>query len=927
VATTPDLLIHVTTFRHLPVAQARVTVLDGRDVVASATTDGRGRAHIERPEARDVVVRVEAEGLAPDERVVGTDHPKGPEMFVLGRPGMPYYYRGTVRVPFEPIDDAVGVLLREPTTDVAAALRSRSHGETRSLADRVAGEVGATVRRSGGHLARSSIAVLAAEADATPAGPRALLERLSGRDDVEMSGALVRLDDDNVSFLTEQVLARFADGVDDTAVATIAVRHGFSHVGVFVPLAGVHRLRFDGPASYAVLDAANSLAAEPEVVWAEPDLVHTVEDDAVTPTDFLFPAQWDHSIIRTPQAWQVTGEIDGGQTFGDPDIIIAVVDSGVDLTHPDFSGTVSNGQPKAYQRFDFVTMTATMNTLDGDHGTCCASASTAQAQNPSTAAGQNEGVAGVAGGCRLIAVRRGGSEARYAETYLWLAGFDPNSPTPGFPAPINPCADVITNSFGLSVGSPISGLMSATFDRLTDDGRDGKGTLLFFSAGNINQDLDLTFHRPWSMYDRCFCIAASTLADDGVTEIKASYSSFGSTVDVCAPSNDFEGTHNPPTAYGAHTATILSSPEGDALPGHPDNRTTLTASSAEGATVLTVASTAGLTVGRAVLVGAPGTAGSEGRKITAVQGVQNRIVVSPALHQAHGTGTAVLAGPFSHRSDFGGTSYATPVCAGTAALMLSANPMLTRRQVLDILRDTAVKIDPGNTDTTGRWRDSAGRISTDPGYTGPLFSEFYGFGRVDTAAAVQRAREYGAVFQGQVHLRISPDLTGDGRADIVGFGDAGVWASRSNGNGTFAARTRVVDDFAYVAGGWRVDKHPRCLADLTRDGRADIVGFGDAGVWVALNNGNGTFAAPQLVLNNFAYVAGGWRVEKHPRYLADLTGDGRADIVGFGDAGVWASLNNGNGTFAARQLVLNNFAYVAGGWRVEKHPRYLAGSN
>ncbi|WP_247048718.1 S8 family serine peptidase, partial [Arthrobacter rhizosphaerae] len=116
----------------------------------------------------------------------------------------------------------------------------------------------------------------------------------------------------------------------------------------------------------------------------------------------------------------------------------------------------------------------------------------------------------------------------------------------------------------------------------------------------------------------------------------------------------------------------------------------------------------------------------------------------------------------------------------------------------------------------------------------------------------------------------------------------------------FSAVTRpqfVVPNFGYSGGGWRVEKHPRFLADITGDGRADIVGFGDAGVWVSLNNGNGTFQAPQKVIDNFAYVAGGWRVEKHPRFLADITGDGRADIVGFGDAGVWVSLNNGNGTF------------------------------
>ena len=134
---------------------------------------------------------------------------------------------------------------------------------------------------------------------------------------------------------------------------------------------------------------------------------------------------------------------------------------------------------------------------------------------------------------------------------------------------------------------------------------------------------------------------------------------------------------------------------------------------------------------------------------------------------------------------------------------------------------------------------------------------------------------------------------------MVGFGDGGVWVSLNNGNGTFAAPQKVIDRLRLHRRRWRVEKHPRFLADLTGDGRADVVGFGDGGVWVALNNGNGTFAAPQKVIDHFGYTAGDWRVDKHPRFLADLTGDGRADVVGFGDGGVWVSLNNGNGTFAA----------------------------
>jgi hypothetical protein len=175
----------------------------------------------------------------------------------------------------------------------------------------------------------------------------------------------------------------------------------------------------------------------------------------------------------------------------------------------------------------------------------------------------------------------------------------------------------------------------------------------------------------------------------------------------------------------------------------------------------------------------------------------------------------------------------------------------------------------------------------------------------------------------EMHPRFLADLTGDGCADIIGFGYGGFYVTLNNGDETFKSSV-FYNEFGYYdnAGGWRVDRHPRFLADLTGDGKADIIGFGEAGVYVALNNGNGTFQPSKLVLNDFCY-AQGWQVDKHPRFLAELTGDGKADIIGFGEAGVYVALNNGDGTFQPSKLILNDFGY-AQGWQVDKYPRFLA---
>jgi hypothetical protein len=74
------------------------------------------------------------------------------------------------------------------------------------------------------------------------------------------------------------------------------------------------------------------------------------------------------------------------------------------------------------------------------------------------------------------------------------------------------------------------------------------------------------------------------------------------------------------------------------------------------------------------------------------------------------------------------------------------------------------------------------------------------------------------------------------------------------------------------------------------DGRDDIVGFGEDGVWTSLGTSSGGFGTPNFVLQSFARGAGGWSSNNlYPRELGDTNGDGLGDIVGFGEDGVWLS--------------------------------------
>jgi hypothetical protein len=141
------------------------------------------------------------------------------------------------------------------------------------------------------------------------------------------------------------------------------------------------------------------------------------------------------------------------------------------------------------------------------------------------------------------------------------------------------------------------------------------------------------------------------------------------------------------------------------------------------------------------------------------------------------------------------------------------------------------------------------------------------------------------------------DVNGDNRADIVGFAGDGVYVSLATGGGNFANAFKALDSFgsSNAAGGWtKQNSFPRELADIDGDNRADIVGFGATGVWIAFGNVAGTFGTPRNDVASYGTQAGDWYDNNnYPRLLGDVNGDNFADIIGFGSTGVWESLSNG----------------------------------
>lgn len=217
------------------------------------------------------------------------------------------------------------------------------------------------------------------------------------------------------------------------------------------------------------MDAANDIFESGMVNYSEPNFYMT-NVLQYTPNDQYFSQQWalrntGNNIpggisgipgcdMRLDSAWNIT--------LGSNKVKIAIVDTGIDTLHEDLRG---NLMPNS--QYNFVNNST--NAFDDEgHGTCCSGIAASTGNN-------SLGVSGVAPNCKLVNIKIASptgitnTAAIGGLIYSWQSG-----------------CWISSNSWG--GGSPSSGIDNAILDG-TALGRNGKGTVYCFAAGNYNLPL------------------------------------------------------------------------------------------------------------------------------------------------------------------------------------------------------------------------------------------------------------------------------------------------------------------------------------------------------------------------------------------------------------------------------------------------------
>jgi subtilisin family serine protease len=269
---------------------------------------------------------------------------------------------------------------------------------------------------------------------------------------------------------------------------------------------------------------ANRLSEASEVEYAAPNFVSESRKFAV-PNDPRLSALWHLNNsglkdgiagedVRAFSAWDIT-------PGGSRKVVIAIVDDGVDLEHPDLKANIwenpkatapdRNGRNFFHDDFNprprFFTRPFDDTELNDIHGTPCAGVAAAVGNN-------KIGVAGIAYRCKILAVKAFGGE-----------GLAPNDRIADSIRYSGQKADVISNSWGV----PRNPDIESAIDDVVKTGRRGKGCLVFCATGNeSSQRIGFPSNHPSAL-----AVGASN--DQGK---RSEYSNRGKGIQFVAPSDD-----------------------------------------------------------------------------------------------------------------------------------------------------------------------------------------------------------------------------------------------------------------------------------------------------------------------------------------------------------------------------------------------------
>jgi subtilisin family serine protease len=289
------------------------------------------------------------------------------------------------------------------------------------------------------------------------------------------------------------------------------------------------------PAYTSVEEMVYALSQNPDVEYAEPNYKTRLAD---TPNDSLFIYQYYlYNSGQNIDIGQPTGEqLKSGadikataawkETKGSSDILIAIVDTGVDLLHPDLQDKIySGGRDFINDDFDA--------TDDHWHGTMVASIAAAETNN-------REGIAGVAWNSKILPVKvmDENGDGYYYELISGIVWAADNG------------ASVISLSLGGDVDSDsLRNALKYAYD---------KGVIVVAAAGNDSSSV--LYPAAYDAY--CLAVAATDYRDE-----RKAWSNFGPQVDVAAPGELIVGAvptwSAPPDylPYAVGSGTSFSTPQ------------------------------------------------------------------------------------------------------------------------------------------------------------------------------------------------------------------------------------------------------------------------------------------------------------------------------------------------------------------------------